>query len=76
MPLVLWTTLLRLGHFWRVAEAGGNTEGVFRGIASTRDKRQQESVPFPVYFGAPMVTLKEPRLWERRYNEAMDEKQA
>lgn len=32
MPLVLWTTLLRLGYFISSAEAGGNTEGVVSGI--------------------------------------------
>jgi hypothetical protein len=34
MPLVLWTTLLLLGHFITSAEGGGNTEGVFRGMVA------------------------------------------
>lgn len=34
MPLVLWTTLLRLGHFIKAAEADGNTDGVVSGIVS------------------------------------------
>lgn len=32
MPLVLCTTLLRLGHFMKKAEADGNTDGVVSGI--------------------------------------------
>jgi hypothetical protein len=33
MPLVLWTTLRRLANFMKAPEAGGNTDGVVRGIS-------------------------------------------
>ena len=32
MPLVLWTTLLLLGHFMNLADGGGKTDGVVCGI--------------------------------------------
>jgi hypothetical protein len=34
MPLVLWTTLRRLANLAKTSDAGGNTDGVVRGILS------------------------------------------
>ena len=44
MPLVLCTTLRRLGHFINSAEDGGYTEGVVRGMASREERAKDRRV--------------------------------
>ncbi|KAK5634686.1 hypothetical protein RRF57_010400 [Xylaria bambusicola] len=43
MPFVLWTTLRRLANLTNASEAGGNTEGVVRGIV-IEERRTYERI--------------------------------
>jgi len=47
MPLVLWTTLLRLANFWNSSAPDGYTEDVVGGILAGVETR--EPVPVPLY---------------------------
>jgi hypothetical protein len=43
MPLLLWTTLLRLANLKNSADPGGKTDGVVRGMAGRGEGRGETS---------------------------------